>query len=132
MSWLSTAKDIGEMAKAIANVELQRKVLDLQAEGNELVAENNELKQENRELKREIAELKAAELADPNFAMDGEVYFQAGDPIPFCTRCAEGKVKRHLARRGGSRWACNECHSSYAIHSEIIARHRIAPVSQTD
>ncbi|MBI5817527.1 MAG: hypothetical protein HZA88_00920 [Verrucomicrobia bacterium] len=112
MSLVDNAKDIYELVKKSATIEVQEKLMGLREEALTLQEENLSLKKRVRDLE-EAAE-KRVELQ-----IDGEMYWrvkQGGQREgPFCTRCHDTKSQLvHLRKDYASYdWYCLECKTGY-------------------
>jgi hypothetical protein len=119
MSLVDSAKDIYEVVKKGATIELQEKLMKLREDALALQEENIELKGKILELEQIINEKE-------ELVFDGRVYWRNIDGEekegPFCQSCydSDSKVIRlqfHRINRGRAEyaefWKCNICDSNY-------------------
>jgi len=115
MSLVENAKDIYELVKKGATIELQEKLMQFREEAMDLQEENLKLRNRIQELEEEAS--KRDELL-----FDGEVYWRkksnGSNDGPFCQKCYDTKgqlvrlqdAKRFVAHRD---WLCFECTTGY-------------------
>jgi len=119
MSIIDTAKDVYELAKKGATLELQEELLKMREEALAL-------QEDNLNLKQRISELESQSNLKEDFEFDGSLYWKTLDDGnsegPFCQRCydTEKKLVRlqdaSYTDMDGSRvkmWTCRACKASY-------------------
>jgi len=119
MSLIDTAKDIYELAKKGATLELQERLVRIREEALSL-------QEENLGLRQKVAELEEKLSVKESLYFDGSLYWLIDDEEekngPYCQRCYD--VDRRMVRLqdasyidvGGSRtkvWTCRGCEKSY-------------------
>ncbi len=93
MSLIDTAKDIYELAKKGATLELQERLIKIREEALSL-------QEENLKLRARVSELEAALSVRENLSFDGSAYWRSLEEGkregPYCQRCydADGKLIR--------------------------------------
>jgi hypothetical protein len=111
MGLIENLKDIAELAKAVGNIELYRRIVDLEGEIIELT-------RRSRSLETELEEQKNAWQLKGNITFRTPFYYVEGDQYPFCPRCWEVDkrtvhVSEGLRTLGGQSWHCPECDNTY-------------------
>ena len=118
MSIIDTAKDVYELAKKGATLELQEQLIKMREEALAL-------QQENLALKTRIKELEEARAIQESLSFDGTVYWKhlpdGEKEGPYCQRCYD--VESRLVRlqshwytfegRRHDSWQCKACDKSY-------------------
>jgi hypothetical protein len=108
MSIISDAKEIADLVKAMGNIDLYRKIVDLQTEIIGVIQEKNEIERRMMELNDAIEQGKSMSYKKP-------FWFKTGDDVAHCPRCWEVEKKAvHLIgpRAGvsqGPRYDCPQC-----------------------
>lgn len=82
MSIVGDAKDIAEVIKAMGNIDLHRKIVDLQSEIIDLLQEKNDLERRFMQLNDQIDQSKSMSYKQP-------FWFKTGDDAAHCPRCWE-------------------------------------------
>ena len=115
MSIVDTAKDLYDLLKKGATVELQERLMKLREEALELQEENHSLRERLSVIEREAVIAK-------NLLFEGGVYWRIRDDEskdgPFCQRCYDVDsrlVRVHSDRFGGVPpcWECKHCDKTY-------------------
>ena len=119
MSIIDTAKDVYDLAKTGATLELQERIIRLREEALNLQEENLALRQEMADLKQKIT-------LDSNMEFDGKKYWKTiGEDKkdgPFCQKCFDTdsktvRLQDHSSHgdRGGyfEHWFCAACKIGY-------------------
>ena len=119
MSLIDTAKDIYELARTGATIELQEKLMRMREEAIDL-------QEENVSLRKRVSELEDALRLQTNLSFDGAIYWKTLSDTerdgPYCQRCYD--VERKAIRLQYSSytrpdgfyqvvWTCTACRSSY-------------------
>ena len=118
MSIIDTAKDVYELAKKGATLELQEQLVKIREEALSL-------QEENLALRGKIKELKEAQEIKESVNFDGKVYWKSlpdgKKEGPYCQRCFD--VETRLVRLQSdsynsnhgrvSYWRCKACDKSY-------------------
>jgi hypothetical protein len=120
MSILDTAKDIYDLAKKGATLELQEQLIKLREEAVRLQEENLQLREKVKSLEEQLQ-------VKVQFQFDGSAYWK-GDPRskdkegPYCQRCYDADMKvvrlqsHHYSYQGQDNysWQCRACGTSVA------------------
>ncbi len=114
MSVIETAKDIYDLVKKGATIELQERLMKLREEALAL-------QEENLSFRTKLSELEAKLQLRDSLTFDGALYWtQNADKTkegPFCQKCRDGKGLLVRLQNGRDRtstdWVCIECHTTY-------------------
>ena len=110
MSIVDTAKDVYEVVKKSATLEVQEKLMRLREEALEL-------QEENLALRSQVKELQDALETDQNLIWDGTVYWLEltdGDRDgPFCQKCYDSGKTLIRLQNWETVFACFSCESRY-------------------
>jgi len=111
MSFVDNAKEIYEIIKKAANLDLQEKMVNLREEA---VA----LQEENVALKTKVSELEEKLYIKENIDFRNGVYWlKEGDEEngPFCQKCydSDGKLIRLQDQGHSGQWYCKTCGEDY-------------------
>lgn len=118
MSIVDTAKDVYDLIKKGATIEVQEKLMSLREEALSL-------QEENLELRQRLSDIEAHVAAVEELSFDGRVYWRdldGGQEGPFCQRCfdVDGRSIRlqsgHSTANGRTMrwWQCKACDKHYA------------------
>jgi hypothetical protein len=106
MSIIDTAKDVYELAKRGATIELQERLMQLREQAIELQEEIFTLKTRNRKLEEALT-IKEA------LTWDGSVYWRElpdGEKEgPYCQKCYDVDGKLVRLHEGTEYWHCHAC-----------------------
>jgi regulator of replication initiation timing len=106
MSIIDTAKDVYELAKKGATMDLQERLMELREQAITLQEENMALRAKNRELEEALS-------VKESLKWDGSVYWRElpdGEKEgPYCPRCYDVDDRLVRVHEGGQYWFCNAC-----------------------
>jgi hypothetical protein len=106
MSTIQDFKDIYELLKKFADVEMQEKFMAIREENVELREENLTLKTQNKELEDKLR-------TRERLVFDGSVYWlkeQDGSMDgPYCQRCYDDRDKLIRLQDSDNLWCCHRC-----------------------
>jgi hypothetical protein len=111
MGLIDNVKGIADLAKAVGNIELYRRIVQLEREIIELTWRN-------RSLETELEEQTKAWQLKGSITFRTPFYYVEGGQYPFCPRCWEvDKRTVHVFEGtrtlGGQSWHCPECENTY-------------------
>ena len=112
MSIIDNAKEIASLVKAIGDVELYRKIVELEGEIIELTREKRELEEKLVRQNRNCEIIKA-------LSFDSPFYVRAGTSEKYCARCIENdEIAVHLVKSmeldlGKRVYFCPQCKAKY-------------------
>lgn len=117
MSIIDTAKDVYELAKKGATIELQEELLKMREEALAL-------QEENLELRRRVTELEEQQNTADSLEFDGTKYWRVDNGNregPFCQQCYDANRQLirlqdssfHNGDRNVEYWTCRTCKSGY-------------------
>jgi len=114
MGVIDTAKDIYDLVKKGATIELQEKINQLREEAINLQSENTKLKERIKDLEDQLN-------IRENLIFDGSVYWFGTSDInrdgPYCQKCYD--IDKNLVRlqriefKGRATFRCLQCKSRY-------------------
>ena len=124
MPIIDTAKDIYELVKKGATIDLQQRLMQLREEALALQEDNIQLRQKVQMLEEQLRQRN-----EPEF--DGEIYWFPKDggkkDGPFCQKCfdAEQKLIRLQSGKGEDwsfDWRCSVCGTNYGEYHQGVSR----------
>lgn len=111
MGIVDNLKDAAELAKAVGNMELYRKIVELEGEVIDLT-------RVNREIEAELGEARLQLQLRSKMSFGAPFWWQENDETPFCPSCWELKgaaihVVLIFSNSEATRWDCLVCKNTY-------------------